>query len=40
VKIQGQNPAYLNIMFGQVAHVCNPTYSGARDQEDHGLKPA
>jgi hypothetical protein len=23
-----------------VAHACNPSYSGERDQEDHGLKPA
>jgi hypothetical protein len=23
-----------------VAHACNPTYSGGRDQEDHDLKPA
>jgi hypothetical protein len=23
-----------------VAHVCNPSYSGGRDQEDHGLKLA
>jgi hypothetical protein len=23
-----------------VAHTCNPSYSGDRDQEDHGLKPA
>jgi hypothetical protein len=23
-----------------VAHVCNPSYSGGRDQEDLGLKPA
>jgi hypothetical protein len=23
-----------------VAHVCNPSYSGGRDQEDHSLKPA
>jgi hypothetical protein len=23
-----------------VAHACNPSYSGCRDQEDHGLKPA
>jgi hypothetical protein len=22
-----------------VAHACNPSYSGGRDQEDHGLKP-
>jgi hypothetical protein len=21
-----------------VAHACNPTYSGRRDEEDHGLK--
>jgi hypothetical protein len=23
-----------------VAHTCNPSYSGSRDQEDLGLKPA
>jgi hypothetical protein len=23
-----------------VAHSCNPSYSGSRDQEDHGSKPA
>jgi hypothetical protein len=23
-----------------VAHACNPSYSGGRDQEDQGLKPA
>jgi hypothetical protein len=23
-----------------VSHVCNPSYSGSRDQEDRGLKPA
>jgi hypothetical protein len=23
-----------------VAHACNSSYSGGRDQEDHGLKPA
>jgi hypothetical protein len=22
-----------------VAHTCNPSYSGGRNQEDHGLKP-
>jgi hypothetical protein len=22
-----------------VAHACNPTYCGGRDQEDRGLKP-
>jgi hypothetical protein len=23
-----------------VAHICNPSYSGGRDQEDRGSKPA
>jgi hypothetical protein len=23
-----------------VAHACNPSYSGGRDQEDQGLNPA
>jgi hypothetical protein len=23
-----------------VAHACNPSYSGGRDQKDRGLKPA
>jgi hypothetical protein len=23
-----------------VAHICNPSCSGGRDQEDHGSKPA
>jgi hypothetical protein len=23
-----------------VTHACNPSYSGGRDQEDRGLKPA
>jgi hypothetical protein len=23
-----------------VAHACNPSYLGGRDQEDHGSKPA
>jgi hypothetical protein len=22
-----------------VAHTCNPSYSGGRDQEDHGSRP-
>jgi hypothetical protein len=26
--------------WASVAHACNPSYSGGRDQEDHGLKPA
>jgi hypothetical protein len=29
------------MIWGQalVAHFCNPSYSGGRDQEDHGSKP-
>jgi hypothetical protein len=23
-----------------VAHACNPSYSGGRDEEDHSSKPA
>jgi hypothetical protein len=31
----------LKILKGQmlVAHACNPSLSGCRDQEDQGLKP-
>jgi hypothetical protein len=25
---------------GTAVHACNPRYSGGRDQEDHGSKPA
>jgi hypothetical protein len=28
------------INWGLVAHACNPSYSGGRDQEDRGSKPA
>jgi hypothetical protein len=33
---------FKNINVGQapVAHVCNPSYSGGRDQEDCSSKPA
>jgi hypothetical protein len=27
-------------MCALLAHACNPSYSGGRDQEDHGSKPA
>jgi hypothetical protein len=30
---------YLLLSWVQVAHACNPSYSGGRDQEDNGLKP-
>jgi hypothetical protein len=29
-----------NASWAQVAHTCNASYSGGRDQEDHGSKPA
>jgi hypothetical protein len=29
-----------NHCLAQVAHACNPSYSGGTDQKDHGLKPA
>jgi hypothetical protein len=32
-----QNRSYSQV---PVAHACNPRYSGGRDQEDHGSKPA
>jgi hypothetical protein len=28
------------LQLGPMAHACNPSYSGVRGQEDHGLKPA
>jgi hypothetical protein len=28
------------ISLAPVAHTCNPSYSGGRDKEDHGSKPA
>jgi hypothetical protein len=30
----------LTISWAPVAHAYNPSYSGGRDPEDHGLKPA
>jgi hypothetical protein len=27
------------VLLDMVAHTCNLSYSGGRDQEDHGLKP-
>jgi hypothetical protein len=33
---------YINKVTSQalVAHACNPSYPGGRDQKDHGSKPA
>jgi hypothetical protein len=30
----------VTICPARVAHTCNPSYSGGRDQDDRGLKPA
>jgi hypothetical protein len=30
----------ISVSWALVAHICNPSYSGGRDQEDHCLKPA
>jgi hypothetical protein len=28
----------MHLKLGMVAHACDPSYSGGRDQEDHGLR--
>jgi hypothetical protein len=35
-----KTPQNLNIDGALVTHACNPSYSGARDQENHGSRPA
>jgi hypothetical protein len=35
-----KEPALRNTLARRVAHACNPSYSGGRDQEDCDLKPA
>jgi hypothetical protein len=30
----------VELSWAPVAHACNPSHSGGRDQEDHSLKPA
>jgi hypothetical protein len=40
---QGPKPALFSRkpkLSGYMAHTYNPNYSGGRDQEDHGLRPA
>jgi hypothetical protein len=37
-KKEGRKERRVSLVL--VAHACNPSYSGGRDQEDHGLKPA
>jgi hypothetical protein len=39
--MEGTNPLKMEKKgWAPVAHTCNPSYSGGRDQEDHGSKPA
>jgi hypothetical protein len=35
-----QTVLILNVSQALAAHTCNPSYSGSRDEEDPGLKPA
>jgi hypothetical protein len=37
IEAPGKNVRFCQVL---VAHAYNPSYSGGRDQEDHGLKPA
>jgi hypothetical protein len=39
-KRQRQENQEFKASWVQVAHACNPSNSGGRDQEDGGLKPA
>jgi hypothetical protein len=48
-KVGGEKPAQCLVVLSPqehdlswmpVAHTCNPNYSVARDQDDHGSKPA
>jgi hypothetical protein len=44
-QVQGQPKLYRELVKNQnswalLAHACNPSYSGGRDQEDQGSKPA
>jgi hypothetical protein len=34
------NQIKRNLSLAPVAHTCNPSNPGLRDQEDHGSKPA
>jgi hypothetical protein len=39
-KITLSSHKKIQISWVLVAHICNPSYSGGRDQEDHCSKPA
>jgi hypothetical protein len=34
-ELKKEDPSWVS-----VTHTCNPSYSGGRDQKDHGLKPS
>jgi hypothetical protein len=41
IKIVSQNEGIKSFLSQvPVAHACNPSYSGGRDQKDQGSKPA
>jgi hypothetical protein len=40
LKTNKQAKKKKNFSRAPAAHACNPSYSGGRDQEDCGLKPA
>jgi hypothetical protein len=39
-QVPGRNTKKQATCWATVAHACNPSYSGRRDQEDHSSKPA
>jgi hypothetical protein len=44
IKTEGHLQKFQDLLVDQelpvpVAHACNPSYSGGRDQDDHGKKP-
>jgi hypothetical protein len=43
IKTREKEPKYRKIIYKScqvlVAHICNPSYLGGRNQEDHGSKP-
>jgi hypothetical protein len=40
MKNKHSNKKIVNLGLALVAHTCNPSYSGGRDQEDRSSKPA
>jgi hypothetical protein len=42
IPYPSEKSLFKNLIWGQtpVAHTCNPSYSGGKDQEDRGSKPA